>query len=240
VQRGTRVALLLLALVSLAAGGQAREARSFGPTRFGLEPSSSTRAEPTSEDPTTDQTAEEDTEKPAFRWTRFRLHGRAIGRWISVSQGDTSESDVDLDDARLTLNWRPGRWLRGQLEYDAAANRKLKDAYLQGRTEALSLRVGQFKPPLSVVAMDSRWDLPVSRRGQLDEVLAIMGIIGRRPGLQLGYQPAGATWTSWPVSSAPRACTATSWRRSPSTIPPTTGPKSRCGPSTSAGVSASG
>lgn len=44
-----------------------------------------------------------------------------------------------------------------------------------------------------MTAMDSRWDLPVSERGQLDEVLRdALGIIGRRPGLQVGYQPRGS------------------------------------------------
>jgi hypothetical protein len=121
-----------------------------------------------------------------------RLNGRLIGWWQSVSQDGASESEFDLDNARLTLHWRPARWLRGQLEYDAAMNNKLKDAFLRVRAEALEVRAGQFKPPFSVVAMDSRWELPMADRGQLDLVLRdSMGIVGRRPGVQVGYRPRG-------------------------------------------------
>jgi len=71
-------------------------------------------------------------------------------------------------------------------------SRKLKDAFLRLRSERLSLRGGQFKPPFSAVAMDSQWDLPVAERGQLDSVLRdSLGVIGRRPGLQVGYEPRG-------------------------------------------------
>ena len=139
-----------------------------------------------------DAVPEGDEEKPSFRWTRVRLNGRFVGWWRSVRQNDLSESELDVDNARLTLHWRPARWLRGQLEYDFAMNRQLKDAFLLVRTDLLSFRGGQFKPPFSVVAMDSRWDLPVSERGQLDSILRdSMGIIGRRPGFQVGYQPRG-------------------------------------------------
>jgi hypothetical protein len=109
-----------------------------------------------------------------------------------VRQTNVHESELDIDNARLTLRWGPARWLRGQLEYDVAMSRKLKDAFLTARTDWLSLRGGQFRPPFSVVAMDSRWELPIAERGQLDVVLRdSMGILGRRPGFQLGYQPRG-------------------------------------------------
>jgi hypothetical protein len=133
-----------------------------------------------------------DEEEPSFRWTRVRLNGRFVGWWRSVSQDGVSKSDADVDNARLTLHWRPARWLRGQVEYDVAMDRKLKDAFLTMRTDLVSFRGGQFKPPFSVVAMDSRWDLPVAERGQLDFVLRdSLGVIGRRPGFQVGYQPRG-------------------------------------------------
>ena len=128
----------------------------------------------------------------SFQWTRARLNGRFVGWWRSVSQDGVDSSDYEVDNARLTLHWRPARWLRAQVEYDVAMNSKLKDAFVTLRTDLLSLRGGQFKPPFSVVAMDSRWDLPISDRGQLDLVLRdSLGIIGRRPGLQVGYQPRG-------------------------------------------------
>lgn len=183
-----RAALLTPPFIVLAVVSPAQEVgASASPSR---DPSSSIRAETASEDSATVPAPEQG--EPPFRWTRFRLNGRAIGRWSSRRRDGLSTSELDLENARLTLRWRPARWLRAQLEYDPAMNRKLKDAFLRVRTGALSLRGGQFKPPFSGMAMDSRWDLPVSERGQLDEVLRdAMGIIGRRPGLQVGYQPRG-------------------------------------------------
>jgi hypothetical protein len=185
-----RVSLLVPALLALAARVPGQEKPAPPPALPSAELSA--QVEEVQEEPAADEDSDDGEERPSFRWTRFRLNGRAIGRWQSTRQDNLSESELDLENARLTLNWRPARWLRGQLEYDPAMNRKLKDAFLRVRTDALSLRGGQFKPPFSGIAMDSRWDLPVSERGQLDEVLRdSMGIVGRRPGLQLGYQPRG-------------------------------------------------
>jgi hypothetical protein len=177
VRRGPLVVCALVAV--LGAGGTERElAQEPSPTPPPAEGEGESEAPPE--------------EEPSFQWTRVRLNGRAIGLWRSVRQDELSESEFDLENARLTLNWRPARWLRGQIEYDPAMNRKLKDAFVRLRGDLFSLRGGQFKPPLSVVAMDSRWDLPISDRGQLDDILRdSMGIVGRRPGLQLGYQPRG-------------------------------------------------
>jgi hypothetical protein len=182
----------LVLFLALAAPALAQEEPASSPP---LELSSSTQAEGPSGAPPTDPATVVEEEKPSFRWTRFQVKGRAIGHWQSERQDDVSESEFSLDNARITLNWRPARWLRAQVEYDPAMNNKLKDAFFRVRGDTLSLRGGQFKPPFSVTAMDSRWDLPVSDRGQLDEVLRdAMGIIGRRPGLQLGYQPRGGNF----------------------------------------------
>ena len=54
------------------------------------------------------------------------------------------------------------------------------------------LRAGQFKPPIAPVQMSSRWELPVSDRGLLSEVLVdSFGITGRRPGVQASWDPKG-------------------------------------------------
>jgi len=149
------------------------------------------------EDATTESPDAPPEDEGDFRWRRFELGGRAIVRAQSVREGGRSESDVSAEDARLTLRWRPTRWLRGELEYDAAGNRGLRDAFLRVRHGTLALRAGQFKPPIAVIEMDSRWDLPVSERGLLHDILDdALGIVGRRPGLQASFSPGGSDLTA--------------------------------------------
>ncbi len=127
-----------------------------------------------------------------FRWTRFELRGRVLVRgWTDREDGE-STSDFDAENARLELRWRPARWLRGVVEYDQAEDEHLKDAYFAFRRGRFEVRAGQFKPPVSPIQMESRWDLPSADRGLLSEVLIdSFGIAGRRPGLQVEWDQAG-------------------------------------------------
>jgi hypothetical protein len=111
--------------------------------------------------------------------------------WTDREDGG-STSDLDAENARLELRWRPARWLRGVVEYDQAENRHLRDAYFAFRGGRFEVRAGQFKPPISPVQMESRWDLPSADRGLLSDVLIdSFGIAGRRPGLQVGWDEKG-------------------------------------------------
>jgi hypothetical protein len=111
--------------------------------------------------------------------------------WSDREDGE-STSDFDAENARLELRWRPAPWLRGVVEYDQAENKHLKDAYFALRGGRFEVRAGQFKPPVSPIQMESRWDLPSADRGLLSEVLIdSFGIAGRRPGLQLEWDQAG-------------------------------------------------
>jgi hypothetical protein len=127
-----------------------------------------------------------------FRWKRFELRGRVLVRgWTDREDGETT-SDFDAENARLELRWRPATWLRGVVEYDQAEDKHLKDAYFAFRTGRLEIRTGQFKPPISPLQMESRWDLPSADRGLLSEVLIeAFGIAGRRPGAQVEWDQRG-------------------------------------------------
>jgi hypothetical protein len=134
----------------------------------------------------------QESSRPSFRWLRFELHGRLLARALSTrEQGETS-SDLDAENARLELRWRPARWLRGVVEYDQAEHTHLKDAYFALRSSRNEVRIGRFKPPFSPLEMASRWELPASERGLLSDVLIdLFGVAGRRPGVQLGWNRKG-------------------------------------------------
>lgn len=123
-----------------------------------------------------------------FRWGRLELRGRVLARYVSDREEGTSASDFEAENLRLELRWRPARWLRAVVEYDQAEDTHLKDAYLALRPGRFEVRAGQFKPPVSPIEMDSRWNLPVSERGLVSEVLSYSyGICGRRPGAQASW-----------------------------------------------------
>jgi hypothetical protein len=127
-----------------------------------------------------------------FRWTRLELHGRVLVRGWSDSEDGESTSDFDAESARLEVRWRPAGWLRAVVEYDQAEPKHLKDAFLGVRGGRIEVRAGQFKPPVSPIQMESRWDLPSADRGLLSEVLVeSFGIAGRRPGLQIEWDQMG-------------------------------------------------
>jgi len=132
-----------------------------------------------------------------FRWKRFELRGRVLVRgWTDREDGE-STSDFDAENARLELRWRPAGWLRGVVEYDQAENKHLKDAYFAFRTGRFEVRAGQFKPPVSPLQMESRWDLPSGDRGLLSEVLIdTFGIAGRRPGVQVEWDQRGGPFVA--------------------------------------------
>jgi hypothetical protein len=127
-----------------------------------------------------------------FRWRKLELRGRLLVRGWTDREDGVSASDFEAENARLELRWRPARWLRGVVEYDQAEDRHLRDAYLAFRGGRFEVRAGQFKPPISPLQMESRWDLPSADRGLLSEVLVgSFGIAGRRPGLQVEWDQKG-------------------------------------------------
>jgi hypothetical protein len=120
------------------------------------------------------------------------VRGRFLARVSRRSLSGSASDDLNVQNARLELRWTPNRRLRAVLEGDFAEKRFLKDAWLRLRLGAWAIRAGQFKPPVSAVELDSRWDLPTSERGLLREVLVdAMGIGGRRPGIETAVASKG-------------------------------------------------
>ncbi|HEV8323370.1 MAG TPA: hypothetical protein VG389_17270 [Myxococcota bacterium] len=114
------------------------------------------------------------------------VHGRVIGRAeLRTEAGMLATSDLSLQSARAEVRWEWHDWLRAVVEVELAGV-EVKDAYVRAKWRWLGGRAGNFKPPVSAVEMESRWTLPASERGLVNDVLVDkMGIAGRRPGMQL-------------------------------------------------------
>lgn len=108
-------------------------------------------------------------------------------------EGRAPEETTGLDSARLELEYERDRWLDAVLEVDLADGIELLDAFVRAGPKALRARVGQFKPPISGVELESGWTLPLVRRGIVHNVLEEdMRFVGRRPGVQLEASAGGA------------------------------------------------
>ncbi len=91
--------------------------------------------------------------------------------------------DLSVPTARVGLRARVSKALALTLEADLAGKPAMKDGYIQGRWKPFTLRAGQFKMPISAIALDSLWTLPIARRGLINSILVDqMQIAGRRPG----------------------------------------------------------
>lgn len=142
----------------------------------------------------------------AVRWHGVELHARFLGRASSDRTEDETETGLAAQNIRFELRYRPRPWVRGVLEWDHERmierdfhlrEVRLKDAFLELRPGRFRIRAGQFKSPISPIERESRWELPVSERGLLSDVLDFaFGITGRRPGLELRWNQKGGPLTA--------------------------------------------
>jgi hypothetical protein len=102
--------------------------------------------------------------------------------------GRVDSFDLTVPRARFGVRYRaPVRWLSAEVEVDAADGFELFDAWIRARNENFSARAGQFKVPFSAIQMESSFDLPMVRRGLVDDILVEeLEVAGRRPGIALG------------------------------------------------------
>ena len=109
-----------------------------------------------------------------------RLHARAEAARF---EGEPYSALGSIEDARVEVR-HEWEWLRTVIEVDFSNGADLKDAYVRGTFEPWRGQAGNFKEPISAIEMESRWDLPVTTRGLLHDMLVDRLQIGfRRPGL---------------------------------------------------------
>ena len=94
------------------------------------------------------------------------------------------ELEVALVEARFGAEYRAMGWLSLQLEADFAGGINLKDAFVRVENKRFRGQFGQFKMPVSAMAMESPWRLPVPERGIIQAILSDhVQMLGRRQGL---------------------------------------------------------
>lgn len=128
------------------------------------------------------------------------VHGRVFVRdtlqRVDVSQARWQNSYA-LDSARLEADYSAGKTLKATVEAELRRDRvRLRDVFVRVRaTATLRFQVGRFKRPISAIALESAWRLPVVERGLLnDELVAApyevqLPFSGRAEGALVRYRP---------------------------------------------------
>jgi hypothetical protein len=125
---------------------------------------------------------------------RERAGAELRSRELRVGETESRQKGLELAlvEARFGIEYRALGWLSLQLEADFEGNPEVKDAFVRVENKRLRGQLGQFKLPVSALAMESPWKLPVPERGFIQNILAEhVQMLGRRQGVLGRYRPGG-------------------------------------------------
>lgn len=126
----------------------------------------------------------------------IRFKGRVLVRNTISTENWTN--DLDLDQARFAVVYRNREHgLRVELEAELAGrSAEVRDAYIRlDPNDHVRIQAGNFKRPISTIALASRWDLPVIERGYLSDLELANGVARESDELPLGGRAVGITTT---------------------------------------------
>ena|GEM_PF-5853265 len=105
---------------------------------------------------------------------KLDIDGRLFVR-DSLTRADTGGTwfnELAVSSARVQARYRPADGVRTQIELEFADKRaELKDVFMRYQRGSVRVQVGRFKRPISVMALESAWRLPVVERGVVTEKL---------------------------------------------------------------------
>ncbi|MDY7225301.1 hypothetical protein [Hyalangium rubrum] len=125
---------------------------------------------------------------------KLRVFGRVFARASADEREDFTRS-ISVSSARLGVT-TSFEYVEAEVTADLSSKSMLKDAFVRLSDSAKQLRLygGQFKAPFLARTLESTWDLPLMRRGLVEDYLTethAMG--GRRLGL-MGEVRLKETW----------------------------------------------
>lgn len=129
--------------------------------------------------------------------TDINLGGRVFVRSTTTRlQGADYQHELALQSVRANIDLRKYGWLRTSIEVSFKDNDEidLDDVFIEIElADPVALTVGQFKRPMSPIALASPWDLPTIERGLLSDNVDVgdftvpLNLGGRVPGAMLRY-----------------------------------------------------
>jgi len=122
------------------------------------------------------------------------IRGTFLGQARYQDRKGKPDSEFLVDMARIKLGWKPTKRLRAVLQTelsglvtDRTPGATLRNAYVQYKLfRGFSLRMGQFKKPFSRLELTGRYSLPLTSRGEGNDLMSgDLGFAGRDIGLEI-------------------------------------------------------
>jgi hypothetical protein len=131
-------------------------------------------------------------ERASRDYGHIELHGRVFARVTlstrevpgaspSAPKRQVKALDLSLPSARIGFQYQsPLKWLAAETEAELAGKPRVKDAYARAQERYITVKAGQFKVPISALALEAAFSLPTVDRGLLDDLLKDAFLVGGR------------------------------------------------------------
>jgi hypothetical protein len=133
------------------------------------------------------------------KFGELEIHGRLFARaglsTREAASGAASNAprvrinalDLSVPSARIGFDYQsPLKWLSAQMEAELTDRNVLKDGFVRARKRWVTVKAGQFKVPISALALESAFSLPMVDRGLVhDYLLDVFQVGDRRLGVSV-------------------------------------------------------
>jgi hypothetical protein len=130
--------------------------------------------------------------KDENKYGEIEIHGRLFAR-AALSTREVPRSgvtgprvrinalDLRLQSARIGFDYQsPLKWLSAQMEAELTDRTPIKDGFVRARKRFVTVKAGNFKVPISALALESAVSLPLVDRGLLHDLLLDVFQVGDR------------------------------------------------------------
>jgi hypothetical protein len=136
--------------------------------------------------------------KDENKYGEIEIHGRVFARAALSTRevaGPATNApnvrinalDLRLQSARIGFDYQsPLKWLAAQMEAELTDRTPVKDAFVRARKRFITVKAGNFKVPISGLALESAVSLPLVDRGLIhDLLLDVFQVADRRMGVSV-------------------------------------------------------
>jgi hypothetical protein len=131
--------------------------------------------------------------KDENKFGEIEIHGRLFARaGLSTREAAATTApnaprvrinalDLSVPSARIGFDYQsPLKWLSAQMEAELTDRNVLKDGFVRARKRWVTVKAGQFKVPISALALESAFSLPMVDRGIVHDYLLDVFQVGDR------------------------------------------------------------
>jgi hypothetical protein len=126
------------------------------------------------------------------KFGEIEIHGRLFARaaistrevprtGVSGPRVRVNALDLSVPSARIGFDYQsPLKWLSAQMEAELTDRTPIKDGFVRARKRFVTVKAGNFKVPISALALESAVSLPLVDRGLIHDLLLDVFQVGDR------------------------------------------------------------